>query len=675
MSAEVKRFTFLVTGPGVDHIGPESLCYAPPTFPPPVNFPVMVDPHGQPVCRYGDHKWRIGAESISFGTNPDDLGSGEYSLTEANGDLLKRCVAWFMYGDRREISEATLCNYHQKLKPLFSFCSGLARPIVASDLSRFFDTLEGALAQAIRPAQIEVTRHLLYELWLARETLGFTLLDPKQITRLRQLIPAHQIRQTQFIPPRIWAYQAGRLRTFLEDFLAHKIQFEAALRELLDAYRNTYGALSNVLEYRKEGSPLGRGRGPTYGSFRSFADRHGIRGPITRWLFRAGTLWDELTPRQIRVHLLAQYFNAIGLVGTAYIQCFSGMRRREALSLRCSCLSVECDPLLGDVHVLSGETTKTTQDEDARWLAAPTVALAVEAMSIVAHWRIDIAVELGDVPLTPEDKANPYLIQRGYEPWIGGKAAEGRYRLTTFRPQGYEIDRWEGRVPGLFDEDDLRITSDDATYVRRFSANSDMEKYGEGCVWNFTSHQYRRTAAVMMGASQVSLESQQYQFKHLTRSQSAYYRRGFQSLRLNRTFSYELVEARYELVSVELGLLNGPEYVSPISPARKDEILNFHDVGSGDALQRAIKRGQLALKQTLFGVCTRRDSCPYGGHDNFAHCPDCNDALLSKRKRGNVEKLGKTIAVRLIDTPPGTPLRGQLERSVKAIERFIDVTA
>jgi len=146
-------------------------------------------------------------------------------------------------------------------------------------------------------------------------------------------------------------------------------------------------------------------------------------------------------------------------------------------------------------------------------------------------------------------------------------------------------------------------------------------------------------------------------------------------LRLNRTFSYELVEARYELVSVALGLLNGPEYVSPISPARKDEILNFHDVGSGDALQKAIKKGQLVVKQTLFGVCTRRDSCPYGGHDNYAHCPDCNDALLSKRMRSSVEKLGKTIAIRLVDAPLGTPLRTHLERSAKAIERFAAVTA
>ncbi len=682
MSGAADRFIFLLRGSEVDHIDSKSLCYVLTAFPPPDDFPMMVDLHGEPLCRYGDHKWRIGAHPFNFGTDPGDLGSGDFLLTHANGELLKRCVAWFMYGDRRDVGVSTLHTYHQNLKPIFAFCSSLERPIVASDLSRFFDTLEGALAQAIRPSAAEIIKNLLYELWMAREHLGFFLLDPKQITRLMQMLPEHKIRQTQFIPPRIWAYQAGRLQAFLEDFLAHKIQFEAALKELLAAYRANYGSLVDAVQQNTntQRNPCSNSgnqvRGCTYvGSFTSFADRHGIRDVIARLLFQPGIEWGDLSFHYKSVRLLSQFLNGIGLVGQAYLQCFSGMRRGEALSLRCDCLSVERDPMFGDVHILTGETTKTTQDDSARWLAAPTAALAVEAMSMVARWRTDIAVELGDVPLTSEDRANPYLIQRGYEPWAHRKTAKEKYLPTAVRPKAYEIDRWSVKVPGLFEIDALRITEDDATYVQRFSANANIEKHGEDCVWHFTSHQYRRTAAVMMGASQVSLESQQYQFKHLTRNQSAYYRRGFQSLRLNRSFSHDLVEARYELVSLELGLLNGPEYVSPISPARKDEILNFHEISSGDEIQKAIKKGHLAVKQTLFGVCTRRDSCPYGGHDNIAHCPTCNDALLSKRKRSGVEQLGKTIALRVIDAPLGTPLRAQLERSATAVERFMDATA
>jgi len=679
MIADTERFTFLTTGAELDHIGPGSLCYTLPALPPPADFPVMVDLHGRPVSYYGDHKWRIGSKLFNFGTDRSNRGRKSSLLTDVNGELLKRCLCWFMYGDRRGVRVATLEAYHTALKQIFSFCSGLRSPIPASDLSRFFATVEEGLARAIRPSSAYHVLRLLHELWLARKPLGFTLLDPEQIARLKQLIPDHSPRQTQYIPLRIWAYQSGRLQAFLGDFLAHQAQFEMMLRELLEAYRHNFGSLAKVRPRNSSRGPCctqGSLRDCTYlGSFASFAESHGVRDVIARWMFQPKAAWDELDIHHTSITLLSRYFNAVGLVGTAYLQCFSGMRYAESLSLRCDCLSVEHDPLLGDVHILSGETTKTTQDDDARWLAAPTVALAIEAMSIVARWRTGIAVELGNVSLTPEDTANPYLIQRGYEPWATGGAAQTKYRPAVLRPQCYEISQWLCRVPGLFEEDALRITADDEVNVRRFSANADLTRFGEGCIWHFTSHQYRRTAAVMMGASQVSLESQQYQFKHLTRNQSAYYRRGFQSLRLNRKFTYELVEARYEMVSVELGLLNGPDYVSPISPAHKNEILNFHEVRNGDDLQKAIRKGHLAVKQTLFGVCTRRDSCPYGGHDNFAHCPDCNDALLSKRKRGGVEQLGKTIAVRLVDAPPGTPLRAQLERSEKAIKRFMDVTA
>lgn len=682
ITADAERLTYLVTGPTVDHIGPTSPCYALPSLPPPADFPVMVSPQGESVSCYGDHRWRIGATSINFGTDQGDLGPGGYSLSEVNGELLKRCVAWFMYGERRGIGVATLTSYHTALKPIFAFCGSLPKPIDASDLARFFDTLDMELAQAIRPSVAKQAVYLLHELWQARERLGFTLLEPEQIARLVTLIPGHTGTQTQFIPPRIWAYQAGRSQAFLEDFLLYKSRIEAALQEILAAYRVNFGSLARARDYRNSNlSPFGKSlqvRGCTYlGSFAEFAERHGIGSVIGRWLFRPNESWEKTHHRRLSISLLSQYFNAVGLVGSAYVQCFSGMRISESSSLRSICLDVEHDPMLGDIHILSAETTKTTQDDDARWLAAPTVAMAVDAMSVVSRWRTEIAVELGDIPLTPGDVTNPYLVLRAYEPWGPTASRESKKLPTSQRlnSHSHDIRLWTQTVPGLFEEDALRITSDDVAYVRRFSANADMEKYGEGCIWHFTSHQYRRSAAVLMGASQVSLETQQYQFKHLTRAQSGYYRKGFHSLRLNRTFTYELVSTRYELVSVELGLLNGPEYVSPISPARKDQILRFHEVSSGDKIQSAIKKGHLAVKQTLFGVCTRRDICPYGGHDNIVHCPDCNDALLSRRRRSSVENLGKTIAVRLLDAPVGTPLRDQLERSATAIERFMNVTA
>ena len=665
--------TWMVTGKDVKHITPASPGYELPSLPPPDDFVVFVDKQGK-VCRWRDARWPIGRICLNFGYEPTPRKI--LKLTPINGELLKLCDAWFMWGDRRSITSGTLASYHGLLKRLFSACSALGVPIAASDMGRYSDTIEAALAAAILPSQRDPTIGLLHELWEAREWLGFGLLAPPQIARLRELVPDHEVTQSRFIPPRIWAYQAGRLQAFLEDFIANRAQFEALLLELADAYRVNYGALAEAKAVKNPArnpcQQTDQVAGCIYlGSFADLARRHGVAEVIERWILGPSVSWESLPATAASPLLLGTYFNVVGLVGTAYLQCFSGMRVAEAMTLRANCLSIEHDQVLGDIHTLSGETTKTTQDPDARWMTAPTAALAVEAMTAIARWRTDIAVELGTIPLTAEDRANPYLLQRSYEPWAGGASKD---KSPAARPHRYDITEWRSRVPALFEDEALRITADDEAYVRRFSANTDLTKYGEGCIWHFTSHQYRRSIQVYMAASGVSLPTRQYQLKHVTDAQSAYYAHGHQNLRLNRSFSHELISVRYELVAVDAGLLNGPEYVSPHGEARKSELLRFFEVSSRDEITKAQKKGQLTVRQTVVGICTAH-YCEYGGFDNYVHCTDCVDGLMDKRKRPVIEKEGRTIAARLIDVPAGTPLRAALEARSKAIERFMDVTA
>lgn len=681
MSATSEKYsTFMVTGAGVEHIGPKSLCYLLPSFPPPNDFPVMVNKQAKPTSFYGEYKWKIGKEHLNFAYEQSALRQkGSCLLTHANADLLKLCVIWFIWGDRRTISARSIKGYFHVLKSLFLACSALATPITASSLGRYFDSVKDTLLASIPPLSLRILIGLLHDLWTARETLGFEILSPDQIAEIAAFIPNVEINQAQFIPPRIWAYQASRLQLALEDFNAHKEQIFGALQVVTDAYRNNFKSLVNISSSKTRArAPFFKGKpvsGCVYlGSFFEFAEKHQIADLINRWMCSSEKPLASLTTDVASIRLLSRYLSGISLVGTAYLQCFSGMRNGEALSLRSNCLTCEKDDSLGAIYILQGETTKTMYDSDARWLTAPTASIAIEALSIIALWRTQIAIELGCITLAEEDLKNPYLVQLAWEPWAGTTKVVER-NGPSWRPVNYTIGFWKGKLPNLFESDALTITAEDEAYVKRFTANADLSKYGEGCVWHLTSHQYRRTVAVMMGASQVSLPAQQYQYKHLTRNQSAYYRKGFQSLRLNRSFTHELISTRYEMVSVELGLLNGPEYVSPIGVKRKTELLNFYEVCSGDELEKAIKKGHIAVKQTIFGVCTSRERCPYGGHDNFAHCPTCNDALLDRRRRGSVDKLGKTIALRLIDVPLNTPLRAQLERSAESILKYKNATS
>ena len=49
------------------------------------------------------------------------------------------------------------------------------------------------------------------------------------------------------------------------------------------------------------------------------------------------------------------------------------------------------------------------------------------------------------------------------------------------------------------------------------------------------------------------------------------------------------------------------------------------------------------------GVCLNRDYCPYGGIDHLSECTRCDKALISKAKRGQIERVGRLIAQAIVD--------------------------
>jgi hypothetical protein len=663
------------------HITPASPNFRLPSWPPPDDFPVVIDPDGSVTSRYGFSSWDLGRIArrpctISFG----DAGSRRGRTIDANNaQLMRQGVLWFMYGERRGIAPMTLKGYANCLKTVFATCSCVG--ISAAELSHYPRVVAGELAAAISPGNKKSTIQVLHELYQARERVGFTLLTPDQIGILAAIVPDAEVEQTPFIPPRIWMYQASRMRAFLEEFLAHRANVQAAFAEVIDAYRHNFGSLANA---RATHNPP---RAPfnvhpidgciKLGSFAEFAARHGIADLLAHWCLEPDESWESLPKVRCSIKMLSEYFKRVGMVGTAYLQCFSGMRDAESMSLRSRCLRIETDPGIGKIHTLQGVTSKTKKDPDARWVTAPSAKIAVDAMAVVARLRTDVAIELAQIPLTPVDRDDPYLVQRGYEPWIQAGHAANLSGDTSVRPSSYSIARWQKLIPKLFDPEMLRVQPDDERIALLITPSLDLDIYGVGKVWPLAPHQYRRAVAVNMSASDVvSDPSLQSQLKHLVRAQSVYYGAGFAYLKFSQTFATELIATRYEMAARESGVLSDPNWVSPHGEARKAEILlRFHSEGSGDQIERNMRKGLTAIKQTLFGICTRRDYCPYGGHDNIVHCPTCTDALLDKRKRGALEVLGRTIAVRLVDAPPGTPLRAALEAEAAAVKEAVDVVS
>ncbi|CAN7336608.1 hypothetical protein [Polaromonas sp. LjRoot131] len=655
---------------------PGALNFRPLSWPPKPDWPVMIDKDGNIVSRYGDSIWRLDpwakkAECINF--SDGRVRKGSETIDIPNADLLRQIVAWWIWGPKGVRTTGALTAKFTQLRPLFSLCS--KNGILASDLIRFPAVAE-QIAGELGPSYGSSALTLLHELYEQREFLGFTLLDRGALTYLEAKIPGHEHKQTAYIPPRIWMYQVNRLRECLDDFHAHRNQIESCFKFCVAAYLENYGSLeaasggvdrTNRIPFSK---PKGYAHQLGYkfhGPFMLTAKRFGIDKLLLRWL---GSV--ERTEQEFRVSSLTSYFSLVSGAGLAYLMNFSLMRVSEGMSLRANCLDVENDPRFGDIYILSGVTTKTTQDDDARWPTSPSAKVAIDAMAFIARLQLICATSHSEAKLTARDKKDPYLINRCAAPWTPTSP-----NYSGFQPSKQAYCDLSIRFPKLFDLDTLRITEADLQVARLITPTLDAKMYAVGEVWPLAWHQLRRTGAVNMQASGlISDASLQYLLKHATRAMSLYYGQGYSRLRLNDAARTIYVQAMYEVLGKELARLLTDRFVSPHGEKRKVEIVRLIKPSEVKELTKLAKKGHIGCREVLLGYCMKKEPCPYGGIDSVAHCgggdskAPCAEVLYDKAKAPKVKALDRILDERLANAPHGSPLQESLLAQKKSVKNY-----
>lgn len=664
----------------------EAKNFRPPSWPPPYDFPIVIDAAGRVISRYSDPIWNFTLWAkksviLNFGDGPQ--GIGLHSITHDNANLMRQIVAWWLYGFASVRNPITLRGRFYLIRPLFILCS--QQRIVASDLKRY-PTVADEFRRTLSPGNAEKALALFHMLYEQREQLGFTLMDRKELSLLEASLPEHEARQTPYIPPRIWAYQVTRLRAFLDDFHAHREKIEACYLFCLDAYAKNDGSLAEACQIgrNKTSGPFWTSRGYTgtrtgliyHGPFFHTAKRFGIDTLLKRWI--TGTE-DSTNQPDISIRALATYFSMVAYVGLAYILNFSLMRVEEGISLRADCLDIEHDEHFGSLYILRGSTQKTIDDNDARWPTSPSVMIAVDAMAVIARLRMICAEANPDVPTTPADIHNPYLIVRPYEPW-GTCGADELHQPISVRPHAMPyLYAFNKAWPNLFDSEQLRIKQADLRIASLVNPTLNGEKFAVGKIWPLAWHQLRRTGAVNMQASGlVSDASLQYLLKHATRAMSLYYGQGYSRLRFNDEARSTYIRTMYEMLGKEIANLFTNRFISPHGEKRKAEILNIVDRKDSRKLAELAKLGKISWRETLLGGCTKRGPCPYGGVDNIARCGGgdgavaCADVLYDREKEPKLRQLGKVIAMRIIEAPEGSPYRYSLEAQQLALENALN---
>lgn len=679
MSANPAQLTLAIDSPLAT---PDAVNYRPPSWPPAPDWPVMVDINGEVISRWGDSIWRLDpwagmALTLNFG---DGRVINSDPIDTANADLLRIVTGWWIWGTNGVRTVRNLLLRFGGLRPLFALCS--REGILASDLMRF-PLVADRLPEVLPPSRAGDIMRLLHALYERRDTLGFTLLNREGMTRLEGTLPEHEARQTPYIPPRIWRYQVGRLRECLDDFLAHRSQIEDCFRFCLDAYARNHGSLAAAFPgvgrtswvtpftWRKNDN-TGR---LYHGPFALTAERFGIVELLTRWVEER----VKTTGRpSITINSLSDYMTLVSRASLAYLLNHSLMRIEEGWNLRADCLQIERDSQFGDIYTLRGVTTKTQEEDDALWITSPSAKVAVEAMTIISHLRMMCAEANPLVPISLEDRCNPYFQTYLYEPW----ATRGcvNYRI---RPKYVAYREIVETYPKLFNKDELRITQQDLDLARLVTPTLNADEFSVGEVWPLAWHQLRRTGAVNMQASGlVSDPSLQFQLKHATRAMSLYYGRGYSRVRLNAAAETYYLRALYETLGKELARMATMRYISPHGEMRKAEIVRLIDPADAKKLTKLAKNGSVMCREILLGYCTNREPCPYGGIDSIAHCgggdavgdaKPCPDVLYDREKASQVKALDRYLDERLAGAPSDSPLRSSLEAQKRSARNFLDV--
>ncbi|HCF9437851.1 hypothetical protein ACLHS5_33950 [Pseudomonas aeruginosa] len=671
----------------IPFISPSSPNFRPDCWPPSDDFPVVIDSEGNVVSRYGDHEWQFwpwtGSHNVvNFCDGPVKRKNSPV-LSKPNADLLRCLAAWWLYGPRAVNTATSLIKRVSDIRSIFVLCTLNG---VTADMLYKFPKVSDQISRSVKPSSRESVLQLLHSVYEQRDQIGFMILDKEGARRLASSIPNHNAKQTPYVPPRIWKYQLDRLREFLDDFHSHKEQIEACYNFCLDAYVKNFGPLDTLCNQNSKkrstwsrpfqpGTPLkGRITGAVFhGQFSETAKNFGIDALLRRWVSSDGQL-DGVGQS---VALLSKYFSMTTAVGAAYITNFSIMRIEEVWTLRSDCFKTEIDPEFGPIHMINGATHKTIKDDDAIWITSASAKLAVDAMACVARLRMVCACANPEISVPNDVLKNPWLTTRSYEPWTHKKNSNSKMSVRpTYPSYGAVINNF----PNLFDENQMTIKDDDLKVAIAITPSLDKQFYKVGAVWPLAWHQLRRTGAVNMQASDlVSDASLQYQLKHLTRTMSLYYGRGYSRLRLNNSACGEYIRTMYEMVAREMGKLLTHRFLSPHGEDRKQSILNLVTVVDVEALSKAAAAKKVHWRETFFGVCTMEGACEYGGWDDVSHCGGqtkqgaCIHSLIDRKKEGKIRSLLELMTSRLLKATPDSPLYRSLNAQRNAIENILNV--
>lgn len=636
------------------------------SFPPAPNLYVSKDKNGNPLSRYSDDYWNFkayGFHGYKFDNN-----------TESNLNLnIQKQLTYLhlYYAPLFPGSLNTVDGYLNIYKHLCSFAD--KHGVDITQLHRFPQLAKDLMEQIPTSLQgLLISR--LGALIREEEILGFKIADSSFIEKLTQHQTPHIIAQNAYIPPRIWTSFIWSLEQIMTSYEQNKESISEAWTWLYNAYKiNLERGYSEIspFEQPQHKDACREGRKPRIkypeGALAFLTDRN-LSETLARWIGYAPNTRkvESITP-------LSSYLNLVRDCSFIFILAHSIQRKSEGLALRSDCFSAEEDPLFGRIGLLTGETTKTDPDSDARWVVPLKVERAVKIMSEIAHLRLNNTFQ----DIDPELKQNPYLMTGSVEPWSGSRSGPNRLYWNG--------SRFIEENPFVFNQDTFRITKEDYKIAYQMTPLlKEKSWFKVGSTWHLNPHQLRRTLAANLFVSDVPEQSIQWLMKHKSIEQSYYYGRNHTKLRLNNSAHDIATVEGYRSTIRSLISISENSLGDSVHATKKNtmnaSIINSINERDHKKLTSLIKDGSAAARQTLLGHCMT-ESCEYGGIESAIHCAGvdgkgpCKDAVFDKKKKHRLKALLESNRIELTNLPTETPRHQKLKHENEAIEVYLHATS
>lgn len=646
-----KVVDFLMFRAKVDFVTTKSPCFYVPSFPPPPEFVMSVDKDGNVISRYGDDKWdfkAFGCRSLYYFSEID----------EANKALFKKMMFYLIYSSLYEGGYYSLRTYYQFLQNVFRVCS--LNNIYAEEVRKYPKLIE-EIASKFAPSTFHVSTPFFHKLLQHKDYIGHLIYDEKSIALHARFNPKYENGQNAYIPPRIWTLFIKRLDEVLSDFIANKSKIENAYKYICNGYTKNKQIRpgtrnSRLSPFNIEKPVIGL---INYGAdFDTFAKDY----EIYEWLQKYSDPALNVSKYTIR-----QFQSVLNNTVTAcymFVLYYSIMRKVEVESLHDDCLQFEYDEQLGKIPIISGETTKTDPDSDARWIVSKRVEKAVSAAKTLLEWKSDFV----------ENHKNTQPLFQRLDIWSEELNHKDRKRIRS-------ADQLLDRSPKFFNLSQFTITQEDYSLALAMTPTLIKEDWFKvGGIWGFGYHQFRRTLAVMFALNNVSSSTSQFQMKHGTREQQFHYMNNYTKLRLNDLSSQLVINEFYNQMAKNLTEVID-ENSGNLSPYNKTpgsiEIVNLLRNSDIKKLTSASKEGKIKFRKNLLGGCMNQEECEYGGVDSITHCTSgsngnmCSDLIIDTSK--HQEFLGDIADTKrkLKAAPDQSPLSNSLKAELAGYEKVI----